>query len=121
MATPRGEDTLSLEFRDMFERVNTPAAVRQVIGLWQVVFIAGIYFVAARMSLALAIPPGYATPVWPPSGIALAAALLSGSRIWPGIWIGAALVNLTVEASFITAALVATGNSLEAIVGGTLI
>src|SRR4029077_4238072 len=79
------------------------------------------YFVAARMSLALAIPPGYATPVWPPSGIALAAALLSGSRIWPGIWIGAALVNLTVEASFITAALVATGNSLEAIVGGTLI
>jgi len=83
--------------------------------------IAGVYFVAARMSLGLAIPPGYATPVWPPSGIALAAILLLGGRIWPGVWIGAALVNLTVEGSFIAAALVATGNTLEALVGGALI
>jgi len=101
--------------------VQTATAVRQVTGLWHVGLIAGVYFVAARMSLALAIPPGYATAVWPPSGIALAAILLLGGRIWPGIWIGAALVNLTVEASFITAALVATGNTLEAFVGGSLI
>jgi diguanylate cyclase (GGDEF)-like protein len=101
--------------------VNTSVAVRPVSHLWQVGLIAGVYFVAARMSLGLAIPPGYATPVWPPSGIALAATLLLGGRIWPGVWIGAALVNLTVEGSLITAALVATGNTLEALVGGALI
>jgi integral membrane sensor domain MASE1 len=57
----------------------------------QMGMVALAYFAAARMSLVLAIPPGYATAVWPPSGIALAAALLLGNRVWPGIWIGAAL------------------------------
>ena len=101
--------------------MNTSVSVRPISHLWQLGLIAGVYFVAARMSLGLAIPPGYATPVWPPSGIALAATLLLGGRIWPGVWIGATLVNLTVEGSFITAALVATGNTLEALVGGALI
>ncbi|MGH8707951.1 MAG: MASE1 domain-containing protein [Burkholderiales bacterium] len=95
--------------------------VRRVPYAVQVVLIAAIYFVAARMSLALAIPPGYATAVWPPSGIALAAMLLLGRRLWPGIWIGAAAANLTVEASAWSAMLFATGNTLEAVVGGTLI
>jgi PAS domain S-box-containing protein/diguanylate cyclase (GGDEF)-like protein len=99
-----------------------PSALGQgALRFWHVGLIAGIYFVSARMSLSLAIPPGYATAVWPPSGIALAAILLSGRRIWPGIWIGAALVNITVEASLVTAALIATGNTLEAWVGGALI
>ena len=39
-------------------------------------------------------PPGYATAVWPPSGIALAAVLLWGPRVWPGIAAGSVLVNL---------------------------
>lgn len=83
--------------------------------------IAAIYFVAARMSLVLAIPPGYATAVWPPSGIALAATLLLGNRIWPGIWIGAALANVIVESSFLSAIVIASGNTLEALAGGMLI
>src|SRR5260221_11512870 len=95
---------------------DRPASIQ-----WMVSIVCGVYFVADRMSHGLAIPPGYATPVWPPSGIALAAILLLGGRVWPGVWFGAALVNLTVEGSFITAALVATGNTLEALVGGALI
>jgi len=79
------------------------------------------YFVAGRISLALAIPPGYATAVWPPSGIALAAALLFGARIWPAVWIGAALVNVAVDSSLIAAAAIATGNTLEALAGSALI
>ena len=82
---------------------------------------AAAYFVAGKLSLLLAIPPGYATALWPPSGIALAAAVLVGSRIWPGIWIGAALVNLTVETSLVAAVLIATGNTLEAVVGASLV
>ena len=69
-----------------------------VAHLGWIVLLAGVYVAAAKLSL-LAIPPGYATPVWPPSGIALAVTLLLGSRIWPGVWLGAALVNLTIEAS----------------------
>jgi PAS domain S-box-containing protein len=86
-----------------------------------VLLLAALYFVAAKLSLPLAIPPGYATAVWPPSGIALAALLLFGTRLWPGVWLGAAVVNLTVESSWLVAALIATGNSLEAHVAARLI
>jgi PAS domain S-box-containing protein len=89
--------------------------MRRVPYLGQVGAVAAIYLLAAKLSLLLAIPPGYATPVWPPSGIALVAALVLGGRIWPGIWIGAALANLTVQASLSAATLIATGNTLEAL------
>jgi diguanylate cyclase (GGDEF)-like protein len=48
------------------------------------------------VGLSLAIPPGYATAVWPPSGIAIAALLMWGPRVWPGIVIGSVLVNVAV-------------------------
>ncbi len=79
------------------------------------------YFAAAKFSLLLAIPPGYATAVWPPSGIALAALLLGGTPLWPGVWLGAALTNLTVQGSPLLAGLIATGNTLEAVAGAELI
>jgi diguanylate cyclase (GGDEF)-like protein len=80
-----------------------------------------VYFVAARISLALAIPPGYAVAVWPPSGIALATALLFGPGIWPAIWLGAALANVTVESSFLSAVVIASGNTLEALAACALV
>jgi diguanylate cyclase (GGDEF)-like protein len=97
------------------------ALIKQVPYAGQVALMAAIYFGAARISLVLAIPPGYATAVWPPSGIALAAVLLLGRRMWPGIWLGAAFANLWVEESGLSAAVIATGNTLEAVVGGALI
>ena len=83
--------------------------------------LAALYFTVAKLSLLLAIPPGYATAVWPPSGVAVAAILLAGYRLWPGIWLGATLANLTVQASGVAAVLIGTGNALEALVGATLI
>ncbi len=74
------------------------------------------YFLAAKASLLLAIPPGYASAVWPPSGIALAALLLYGGRVWPGVWVGALLANFAVNPSLGLAAAIATGNTLEAVV-----
>lgn len=79
------------------------------------------YLAAANLSIGLAIPPGYASPVWPPSGIALAAVLLLGTRVWPAIWLGAAIANIAVEASFLTATFIATGNTLEALAACALI
>ena len=87
----------------------------------EVLLVAVIYFLAAKASLSLAIPPGYATPVWPPSGIALAAALLFGNRVWLGVWLGAALANATIAGSPLLAVIIATGNALEAIAAGTLV
>src|SRR6516162_11578247 len=62
--------------------------------LGKVVLLAGAYFVAGSLGQSLAIPPGNVTLVWPPSGIALAALLLGGDRLWPAIWLGALLVNI---------------------------
>ena len=93
----------------------------RLAGVARVALLAALYFVVAKVSLLAAIPPGYATSVWPPSGIALAATLLYGRRIWPGIWLGAALVNLTVQSSLIAAVAIGSGNVLEALAGASLI
>jgi len=97
----------------------TPMA--QISRSGQVLALATVYFAAAKLTLPLAIPPGYATAVWPPSGIALAAVLLFGNRLWPGVWLGAALVNLTVQASLPAAVLIGTGNTLEALASAALV
>jgi PAS domain S-box-containing protein len=59
--------------------------------------------------------------VWPPTGIALAAALLFGVRVWPAILIGAFLVNVTTAGSVATSVGIATGNTLEAVIGARLV
>ncbi len=83
--------------------------------------LAAVYFATAKLGLLLAIPPGNATAVWPPSGIALAAVLLRGYRVWPGIWVGATLVNATTSVSLATAASIGVGNTLEALLGAYLL
>ncbi|HEX2198779.1 MAG TPA: MASE1 domain-containing protein [Burkholderiales bacterium] len=79
------------------------------------------YFVTAKLALAMAIPPGYASPIWPGSGLALAALLLGGSRLWPAIWLGSAAANLSVETSLIASAAIATGSSIQALAGAALL
>jgi diguanylate cyclase (GGDEF)-like protein len=100
---------------------DTVAPLRRAPYVAQISLVAAAYFAAAKLSLLIAIPPGYATAVWPPSGIAVAAMILLGNRVWPGVWTGAALVNFAVEASIVPAVLIGSGNSLEALVGATLI
>jgi PAS domain S-box-containing protein len=87
----------------------------------QVGLLAAVYFTAAKLALLVAIPPGYATAVWPPSGIALAALLLWGNRLWPGVWIGSFAANLMVEGAPLVAAAFATGSSLQAFAVATLV
>ena len=92
---------------------------------------AAAYYVVGRLGLLLAIPPGYATAVWPASGVALAGILLFGYRVWPGVLLGSFLINLrtsldtTSSASIINTTLLAAGigmgASLQAIIGAFLI
>src|SRR5262252_6776282 len=62
-----------------------------------------------------------ATPVWPSAGIALAALLILGTRIWPAILVGAFLVNYTVAGAFVPSFGIAVSNTLEGLVGAALI
>jgi signal transduction histidine kinase/CheY-like chemotaxis protein len=83
--------------------------------------LAVVYFVAGKLSLKLAFLHASASPVWPPAGIALAVLLLFGIRLWPAIFIGAFLVNLTTAGNVFTSLGIATGNTLEAVIGAWLI
>jgi len=87
----------------------------------QVALLAAVYFAAAKVSLLVAIPPGYATAIWPPSGIALAALLLWGNRLWVGVWIGSFAANLTIEGAVLASAVIATGSTLQTVVVAALI
>jgi integral membrane sensor domain MASE1 len=79
------------------------------------------YLAAAKLSLALASVHPSATPIWPPTGFALAAVLLLGYRIWPAISVAALIANATTAGSIFTSVAIATGNTLESVVGAYLI
>ena len=74
--------------------------------------LAGVYGLAAFFSLRLALVEENITPLWPPTGIAVAALLLFGTRWWPGIAIGALAVNLPITESPFAAVITAVGNTL---------
>src|SRR5215510_1355828 len=80
-----------------------------------------IYVIAGKIGLNLASLHASASPVWPPAGIALAATLLFGYRVWPAIFVGAFLVNLTTAGNVATSFAIATGNTLEALTGVWLV
>jgi len=92
---------------------------------------AAIYFVAGRLALLLAIPPGYATAVWPAAGLALGCILLFGNRAWPGVIIGSFLVHFWtsldtatfggIVKSVTVPALIAGAAALQALAGAFLV
>lgn len=94
---------------------------RGVRWLGQVGVVAVVYYATARLGLAVPFLKGNVTPVWPPSGIALAALFLYGRRLWPGVAVGALLVNGLSGVPFVSACGMAVGNTLEAVVGAYLL
>jgi diguanylate cyclase (GGDEF)-like protein/PAS domain S-box-containing protein len=80
-----------------------------------------VYVVVGKLGLMLAFLHASASPVWPTTGLALAAFLMLGHRVWPGIFAGAFLVNLTTVGTASTSLGIATGNTLEGLVGAWLV
>ncbi|MER2494264.1 ATP-binding protein [Catenovulum sediminis] len=81
-----------------------------------------LYFTTAQLGLMLAIPPGFASAIWPAAGIALALTLVWSPKVLPGILFGSMLANLTVVDSysinaFAFAFLLGVGASLQALFG----
>jgi PAS domain S-box-containing protein len=87
----------------------------------KLLIVALAYFVLAKLGLMLATINPSASPIWPPTGLALAALILGGPRLWPAVFAGALAANATTAGTLETAAFIAVGNTLEALVGGFLI
>src|SRR6266850_4036945 len=86
-----------------------------------VLAIAAVYFLAGKIGLSFASLNPSASVVWPPTGIALAAFLLLGRGVWPGVFVGALLVNVTTAGNLASSFGVATGNTLEGVLAAWLV
>ena len=86
--------------------------MRYVLG---VVLLTAAYVTFGRLGLMLDAVGGFATLVWAPTGISIAALLLHGVRLWPGVALGALIVNLWAGAPGLVASGIAVGNTLEAV------
>ena len=80
-----------------------------------------LYTAAGKLGLRLGIVNPSASPVWAPTGIAIAAFVVIGVRIWPAIFAGALVYNLTTAGSLLTSLGIATGNTLEGVIGAALV
>lgn len=111
--------------------MDSRARLQSLPWLVKVSVMTAVYCAAARLALCLAIPPGYATAVWPAAGLALAGILLFGEGAWPGILIGhflgnfwtgldpASAVSILKNASL--AISIGLGGSLQALIGAFLV
>ena len=88
---------------------------------WLFAALTALYFGAGKLGLAFATLNSSASAVWPPTGIALGAFLLFGTRVWPAIFAGAFLVNVTTAGSAFTSASIAAGNTLEGLMGAIIV
>lgn len=97
----------------------------------EILGVAAAYCAVGKISLLLAIAPGYATAVWPPAGLALAGVLIFGYRVWPGVVLGSLLVNVwtlsspadlsSILRSVAIAGGIGPGAALQAVLGGFLV
>jgi signal transduction histidine kinase len=92
-----------------------PAFVLEVLGA------ALVYFATARLGLELAVVARQVSIIWPATGLALALLVLRGRRLWPAILIGALAANILNDTSVLASTGIAIGNTLEAVIGATLL
>jgi signal transduction histidine kinase len=83
--------------------------------------LAAVYFGTGRLGLSLESVSDFATLVWLPSGLSVAALFLWGFRLWPAITLGAFLVSLVTGAPWPVAIGISIGNTLEAVVATALL
>ncbi len=83
--------------------------------------LAAVYYGAAKLGLSLAFMNSSISAVWPPTGIALAAIVFWGYRMWPGIALGALLANSWTGIPFYATLGITIGNTGEALVGAILL
>lgn len=114
MDAPSGERTVA-------DALAVHGARRSARHLVWLLVLTVVYTTAGKLGLRLGIVNPSASPVWAPTGIAIAAIVLGGARWWPAIFAGAFLYNVTTAGTLATSLGIATGNTLEGLVGGVLV
>jgi integral membrane sensor domain MASE1 len=85
------------------------------------VYVLAAYLLAGEIGLAVPFTSGNVSPVWPPAGVALAAMLIVGYRIWPAVALGAFIVNFFTAIPHVAAAGIALGNTVGPLCGAWLL
>lgn len=101
--------------------VGLPSQRGLVHHLGALVLVGVAYYVGARLGLTLSLVERNVTPLWPPTGIAVAAFLLVGRWLWPGVAVAAFAVNLPISEGPLPAAVTAAGNTLAPLVAAVLL
>jgi signal transduction histidine kinase len=97
------------------------SVTQRLTDLAKIIALATLYTVAARIGLRVNAVSGFATLVWAPTGISLAALLILGGRFWPGVMIGAVAANLLTGAPPLVALGIGCGNTAEAVAGAWML
>src|SRR3989344_3164001 len=97
--------------------LKIPEKIVTLKTIFQIIITAVVYFITAKFGLGFDAVSGFATLVWPPTGICLALTLLWGYKIWPGIFLGAFLANQGPGAVWFVPVGIGIGNTLEAMAG----
>jgi signal transduction histidine kinase len=101
---------------------DSPWSARSpVANLLCLAMVFGVYVLGGTVGLSLAFGPTSVSAVWPSAGIALAALLTLGYRVWPAIFAGAFVVNVTAGATIPTSLGIAAGNALAGLLGAYLL
>ena len=96
----------------------------------KIALLAALYYITGKLGLLLAVPPGYATVIWPPTGIATGMLIMHGARLWPGVLIGSFILNATISGeaagglsgqALLIAGLIACGSTLQALFGREIV
>jgi two-component sensor histidine kinase/integral membrane sensor domain MASE1 len=101
-----------------------PVAHRPLLTLQELGSIALLtvcYFALAQLGYTLVPSSGHATAIWPPAGLSLAAILLVGPRVWPGVFIGGFVAAYLHSGIPIGAACLAAASTLAALFGALLL
>ena len=83
--------------------------------------LAAVYYFAAKLGLRFAYINSSVTTIWPPAGIALAAFVLLGYRVWPAILGAAFFANFTTTGAVLPSVGIALGNTLEGLLAAYLV
>lgn len=119
-----GRLTVKVSSASASQTVPAPPAVEAAalrLNPLGIVVLVLLYCAAGKIGLAMASVHASASPVWAPTGIAMAAFLLYGRAVWPTILLGAFLVNITTAGTAATSLGIAIGNTLEGLLAGLLV
>jgi len=114
----------------MKARQYSPPTAPRALAPWRVALAtAAVYALLGALALLMAVSPGYASPLYPAAGLALAAMLRYGRAALPGIWLGSFAVNTAVgllhgqagAASLALPLVIGVGAALQAALGAALV